>query len=293
MKTAPSLFTAAALLSLLLQVAPAQAQLVRSFVSAAGNDANSCARTAPCRTFAVAITKTDAGGEIHTLDPAGYGPVTIDKSISIVSGLGEAGVLVAAGQTGITISAGSTDVINLRGLILEGGGVGQNGIVVNSGASLNVQNSVIRGFTHIGLNFTPGAASMLSVSNTLVSDFTNASGIGINVVPAAGAVTAVLNRADVLRIGGTGVYAGANTTVVLRNSTIVGNTVGVDITNGTAVSFGNNAITGNGTNVLGGTIPEQGARGPAGPQDRRNRQAQPTPLQPQSAAAGGCTRLAS
>jgi hypothetical protein len=108
----------------LLATAPitsAQAQNTRSFVSAqSGSDSNPCTRSAPCRTFAFAITQTNAGGEINTLDPGGYGTLTINKSISIVSGLGEAGVLVPSGQVGITINAGATDIINLRGLIIEG-----------------------------------------------------------------------------------------------------------------------------------------------------------------------------
>jgi hypothetical protein len=256
---------------LVLGAQAAQAQNTRSFVSSqSGLDTNPCTRTAPCRSFAFALTQTNAGGEINTLDPGGYGTVTITKSISIVSGLGEAGVLVPAGQTGITINAGATDIINLRGLIIEGAGVGVNGVAFNSGASLNVQNSVIRGITNIGLNFTPSASSMLSVSNTLIADFpnVNVNNIGINIAPGAVAVKAVLDRADILRMGGTAVNAaGASTTVTLLDSTIVGNAVGVNIASGaTVVSYGNNAITGNGTDVIGGPITERGATGPAGPQ---------------------------
>ena len=88
-----------------LPTTPAQAQNNRSFVSAqSGLDTNPCTRTSPCRTFAHALTQTNAGGEINTLDPGGYGSVTIDRAISIVSGLGEAGVLVPSGGTGIIIN---------------------------------------------------------------------------------------------------------------------------------------------------------------------------------------------
>jgi hypothetical protein len=250
-----------------LSVVPAEAQNARTFVSAtSGLDSNPCSRTAPCRTFAVAIGVTNAGGEIDTLDPGGYGALTITKSISIISGLGEAGVLVAAGQTGITINAGASDVINLRGLVIEGTGLGAIGIQFNSGSSLNIQNSVIRNVQQTGIAFVPNASSSLFVANTLISDLTNANGTGINVAPSGGSVTAVLNRADILRVGGTAVNAGNNTTVTLRDSTFSHNTVGVNIVSGAVViSYGNNAITGNGTNVVGGTIPEQGARGPTGP----------------------------
>jgi hypothetical protein len=112
------------ILALILHETSAEAQNARSFVSSTGLESNPCNRTSPCRTFAGAIVKTNPGGEINTLDPAGYGPVTITKSISIVNGLGEAGVLVAPNGTGITISAGADDKINLRGLIIEGAAAG-------------------------------------------------------------------------------------------------------------------------------------------------------------------------
>src|SRR5437868_5411900 len=95
-----------ALLALGLSVSPAQAQLARTFVSSAGNDANDCSRFASCRTFQAAHDKTFADGEITVLDPGGYGAVTITKSISIVNdGVGEAGALVSGGATGITVNA--------------------------------------------------------------------------------------------------------------------------------------------------------------------------------------------
>jgi len=37
--------------------------------SGVGDDANPCSRTAPCKTFAGAISKTAAAGEINCLDP--------------------------------------------------------------------------------------------------------------------------------------------------------------------------------------------------------------------------------
>ena len=153
--------------------------------------------------------------------------------------------------------------------MLDGlGRTGSVGIQFTSGGSLNVQDSVIRNFDSIGIAFVPNGSSALFVSNTLISDFTNANGTGINIAPSGGAsVAAVVNRADIQRVGGTGLNAaGSTTTVTLKGSTIVDNTVGVNIAAGaTVVSYGNNAITGNQTNVAGGTIPELGARGPAGP----------------------------
>src|ERR1700730_2917097 len=82
---------------------PAYAQATRTWVSGVGDDANPCSRTAPCKTFAGAISKTAVGGEICVLDPGGFGAVTITKAISIRNdGVGTAGVLVS-GTNGIII----------------------------------------------------------------------------------------------------------------------------------------------------------------------------------------------
>src|SRR5882724_11080869 len=84
----------AAAVAVMFSVAPANAQATRTWVSGVGDDANPCSRTAPCKTFAGAISKTAGGGEINVLDPGGFGGVTITKSITISSTF-EAGVLVS------------------------------------------------------------------------------------------------------------------------------------------------------------------------------------------------------
>src|SRR6476660_10136935 len=81
-------------------VSIAQAQASRTWVSGVGDDANPCSRTAPCKTWAGAISKTAACGEIDALDPAGYGAVTITKSITLDGGGNLASVLVS-GTSGI------------------------------------------------------------------------------------------------------------------------------------------------------------------------------------------------
>src|SRR6266566_2476599 len=93
----------------------AQAQATRTWVSGVGDDANPCSRTAPCKTFAGAISKTSAVGEINVLDPGGFGAVTITKSISIRSDHIEAGVLVS-GTNGIVVAAQPSDTVVLEGL---------------------------------------------------------------------------------------------------------------------------------------------------------------------------------
>src|ERR1700730_13914104 len=95
-------------------VSSANGQATRTWVSGVGDDANPCSRTAPCRTWAGAISKTAAGGEIDSLDPGGFGAVTIVKSITIDGTPFTSGALVG-GSNGITVNAGSTDVVTLRG----------------------------------------------------------------------------------------------------------------------------------------------------------------------------------
>src|SRR2546423_14193347 len=104
---------ASAILVPAFATAPAHAQATRTWVSGGGDDVNPCSRTAPCKTFAGAISKTAAGGEINIVDPGGFGAVTITKSITIDGGGSFASVL-AAGTNGINVSAGPSDVVVLR-----------------------------------------------------------------------------------------------------------------------------------------------------------------------------------
>ena len=136
---------AAMVLGILSFTAPANAQATRTWVSGVGDDANPCSRTAPCKTFAGAISKTAAGGEINCLDSGGFGAVTITKSITIYCEGVVAGVIVA-GTNGIIINALATDVIVLRGLDIDGLGTGLNGIRFLAGGALHVQNCQIRNF---------------------------------------------------------------------------------------------------------------------------------------------------
>src|SRR5215203_4285869 len=147
---------------LLTLSAAAQAQATRTWVSGVGDDANPCSRTAPCKTFAGAISKTAAGGEINVLDPGGFGGVTITKSISILAEGVTAGVLVS-GTNGIIVNAASTGVVVLRGLDIEGLGSGAspglNGIRFIAGGQLHVENCTINNFGQKGILFEPNSAA--------------------------------------------------------------------------------------------------------------------------------------
>jgi hypothetical protein len=187
-------FVAGFVLAGILSAEPAQAQNARSFVSPTGSDAAACTLAAPCRTFAAAYALTNAGGEIAVLGTAGYGPLTISKAISIVNGGGfEAAIAVPSGATGIIINAGTGDAVSLRGLTVDGGGVGLTGIKFNAGRSLTIANCVIRNMVQDGIDFfSTTAKAALTVSNSLMAD--NGEN-GIFLAP-SGSVTAVFNRVE-------------------------------------------------------------------------------------------------
>src|SRR5215813_13365085 len=171
---------AAALAPGWLGAAPAQAQIARTFVSAAiGDNNNDCSRLSPCRTFQGAYDKTLANGEITVLDPGSYGAVTITQNISIINdGVGEAGILVSGGLVGITINAPGA-AVTLRGITIKGIGFGGgNGIVFMAGKALNVENCTIRTLDgsnfSLGIVFAPSTGTAnLTVTNTMITDNAN------------------------------------------------------------------------------------------------------------------------
>src|SRR5258705_2453159 len=140
-------------------VAPAQAQATRTWVSGVGDDVNPCSRTAPCKTFAGAISKTATGGEIDALDPGGFGTLIISKSITI-DGTGSLAAILASGTTGITINLtdpkDTAKTVRLRGLSINGVRTGMNGINIVAAGFVSFEDCVIDGFTKNGINVVAG-----------------------------------------------------------------------------------------------------------------------------------------
>jgi hypothetical protein len=266
-----------------LASAPANAQATRTWVSGVGDDANPCSRTAPCKTFAGAISKTAVAGEINCLDPGGFGAVTVTKSLTISCEAGTAGVLVS-GTNGIVFSGAATDYLFLKGLDIEGLGTGINGILFNSGGFLHVEDCVIRHFTGSGILVQASTAVGLEVNRTTVFGNGNGStGAGIRVFPGVGgSAKANINRvvadhntsgfsADAnngginLTIdsssafgntlaGLSGVASSATTSanLMIMRSTFAFNATGIQNTGGlTTIRVGQSEITGNGTGVSG------------------------------------------
>jgi len=195
----------------------AHAQATRTWVSGVGDDVNPCSRTAPCKTFAGAISKTASGGEINVLDPGGFGGVTITKPITISSAGFEAGVLVS-GTNGIVVNVpNASDFVVLRGLDIEGLGTGLSGITVLTGGNVHVENCTINRFTVSGINFVPTVSgSQLHVLDTIIrnnGNFAASTGQGILVNPSSVA-KADLNHVRIeSNVAGLKVQGNSNTTV--------------------------------------------------------------------------------
>lgn len=259
----------------LLIPAGALAQATRTWVSGTGDDANPCSRTAPCKTFFGASTKTAAHGEIDVIDPGGYGGLTITKSLTI-DGRGALSSILVSGTNAVIINAPSTAKVTLRNLSINGIGTGLSGIRVLSAGTVRVENTKIFGFTTAGIdNETTSATALLVVQDSSIHD--NA-GPGILDKPATGGrgrarirnssiddnddgvvadatdgrTPVTLTKSSIFDSGansgtGFGVRAiGANAAVRLSGNDISGNLVGLSAASGgQIVSFGDNVVVGN------------------------------------------------
>jgi len=281
-----------ALVAMLATAPAAYAQATRTWVSGVGDDANPCSRTAPCKTFAGAISKTALNGEINALDPGGYGAVTITKGITI-SGEGTNASILAAGTNGIIVNAPSTATVILRNIEINGAGTGLNGIRFLNGGDLHLEKVVIYGFTQQGLEVAPPGAARLYINNSSFRDNaggglwsipsgvgtvlatisnsyfeSNQRGIrvddgttmliqnsslsgnvanGLVTFSASRPVTVTMEGGSASNNGAAGVRTVANTTARLSAVNITGNLVGLQPAGGSLLSFGNNRVTGNGT----------------------------------------------
>jgi hypothetical protein len=203
MRTAMPLAVLAAALTCSFASAPAYAR-ARTFVASYGSDSNPCTFGSPCKTFQHAVDVVDAGGEVTAIDSAGFGPISISKSVTITSPTGvEAGIAAPApGAAAITINTPSSNVIvTLSGLTLDGANVSNStGISFGgNGGRLNVRDCVIRNFGQDGIDFSGAGGGVLSVSNTVVSDNGN-SGIAYfpsGVISSSAFASIILNRVEI------------------------------------------------------------------------------------------------
>jgi hypothetical protein len=251
---------------------PASAQATRTWVSGLGDDANPCSRTAPCKTFAGAYSRTAVGGEIDVIDPGGYGTISISHALTIDGG-GMFASILSAGTNGVNINAGASDVVTLKRLAINGvlGYIspGINGINFNSGLLLNLVDDTLENFNGVAVNFTPSGSSYLNMTNC---DVRYANGGGLLVAPTGsgsgnadvvrsrftassfGVKIGVNSHASVLDSssdgnGDAGFLAASGGLISLQNVTSVNNSTGIHAQNGGTIRYAQTTIMGNGTGI--------------------------------------------
>jgi hypothetical protein len=253
------IFTIFVILIVMSIASVAQAQATRTWVSGVGDDVNPCSRTAPCKTFAGAISKTAAGGIISVLDPGGYGAITITKSITI-DGTGTLGSGLNAGTNGVVINALSTSIVTLRNIVIEGGAVGSanngfDGIRIIQAARVNLEDVAITGQSGDAMDIVPTAAGSTTTVTVHNCQIRNVGGKGIQINTSNTAVVRLVVSRTLISGAVNGVdIAGNNNTATITDSVIVHNSaVGVQVqaTTSTA-SIHNSTIAYNGTGIVSG-----------------------------------------
>ena len=257
----------------LLASAPAHAQATRTWISGVGDDANPCSRTAPCKTFAGAISKTAASGEINCVDPGGFGGITITKAITL-NCTAILGSILVAGTNAVNISAGTGDIVVLRGLQLQGlgptgGTAGLVGIQINSAAAVSIENCVVTQFGQQGIkDVRSTGGTRLFIRDTMIShnggngiDLLAANANSVEIVNtnvfnnAIGLHAATGNFATVQhsvfstnKAGATpgGVSADSGSLIQLDSVAVTSNTTGITAT-GSNVAVSNSTVSFNGT----------------------------------------------
>jgi hypothetical protein len=292
------MFAGAFSLIAVASVSSVHAQATRTWVSGVGDDANPCSRTAPCKTFAGAISKTAAGGEINALDPGGYGAVTITKAITIDGG-GTLASVLNSGTNGIIVAAGAGDTVILRNLDIHGAGSGLNGIMYIKGERLVVENVSIANNNNASDPNGNGiyVALTANAGNLIVRDSRIVGGRrGIYIQgPAGGFVDVMLDKVSIIGAAIAGIDAGmgfspafnfASSTTIVRStitqngvigaqvqvgemnidgSTLSQNGIGAQAGAGATLRLSGNAFYSNGTAFgCGGTLATDGVNRKAG-----------------------------
>jgi hypothetical protein len=262
-------------LGLLMTASLAHAQ-TRTWVSGVGDDLNPCSRTAPCKTFAGALSKTAAPGIINCIDPGGYGAVTITKSVTIDC-TGTLGSILASGVNGVNVSTAGIRVV-LRDIDINGAGttLGILGVNITNGSKVTVSNTRIANFSTAGIKCNLAAAPALNLSvldSELIQNFHGVDLVNnctaeiqhsyLNQNSSAGVFTeSATTDANVansfLNNNNFGVSAGTNSKIWLFGSQLSLNAQSVNTFGGGVVnSHGNNAILDNTTNIIPGNVNTQ------------------------------------
>jgi len=244
----------------LLVVAPSSfAQASRTWVSGVGDDANPCSRTAPCKTFAGAISKTASGGEIDALDPAGFGALTITKPITIDGGGGIVASVLVSGTNGIVIQA--TGQVILRNLAFNGIGSGINGIRVLGASSVLIDHCTIEGFTTRGIDLSAAANTLVTVRDTVIT--ATPTGVGVSNTAANGVLTllnSTISNASTAAVTTTTAFSVVN----VESSTLTNNPGTALLPTAGVIRVSNTDVYNNGAGTGAGTIGSAGNNRKAG-----------------------------
>lgn len=235
----------------------ANAQATRTWVSGVGDDVNPCSRTAPCKTFAGAISKTADKGEIDALDPGGFGTVTITKNMTL-EGQGTLASILNAGTNGVNVNDSATAtpntiIVHLRNISIQGAGTGFDGIRFTSGKRLFVEDCVIagqkgNGVNSDGIDFVPSAAGQtfgLTIRNTVIKDCT---GDGIRVSTTTSTINGAVDECSLSgNLNGLEVLGG---TINVTRCQVDNNTgSGLSVSNGAFINADDNEVTDNATGL--------------------------------------------
>jgi hypothetical protein len=220
----------------------------RTWVSGLGNDADPCSRTAPCRTFSGAYSKTAVGGEINVLDGGGYGTLTITDSITI-NGIGSLAGNLASGLSGFTINAPLTAKININNVSINGNSAagGFHGIRILQAGSVNLEDLGIYNFTGDGISIIETSSVKVSINRVTIKDCT---GAGIRADTSAGIARVNVRQTQVTNCG-LGLNARRNSRMTIIDSTFALNSLGVHVegNGGTAVAVLENCQITNNTGI--------------------------------------------
>lgn len=295
--------SAVAVLIVASSALPASALNTRTWISGTGVDQAGCGGIAsPCRTLQYAHDNTNPKGEIDIKDSAGYGAVAINRAISIISDGAFGGVLAQGSGNGISINVGASDIVILRGLTIEGGGVGTTGISMASGGILNVSKCIVQNFIHRGIEIAPASGQVKATIEDTDTSYNGWQGIAffgrsssdrlyiLNAVtkyntldgirldgPPAASPLATISNTSAINNGEYGIYIADPFNALIDNVTVTGNvngigmvggtfvlgrsavfgnkTTGVNLANAdTAISYKNNQINANGTDIANGSF---------------------------------------
>jgi len=242
-----------AALAACLYAAPSYAQATRTWVSGVGDDANPCSRTAPCKTFAGAISKTATNGKINCLDPGGFGAVTITKAIEIDCLQFPGGILNSL-TNGVIVNASAGANVILRGIEIHGAGNGLNAVRLLAANNLTIDKCFFTAQSGNGVDVALNAAGVanLIMLDTVITQTNN--GIALNATGGGTAIAHVSNS-TIEKVAATGILLNPSSFATVSHSMLTGNTNGGFVNgSGSQLNVVDSVITYNSANGLNTSV---------------------------------------